>query len=503
MRFFLPSLLFSVVVSSTAALADQGAPPPDRVGRVSFADGKVSARAPGETQWSDAAEGEPVSAGTALRTGDEARAEIEIGADTIDFDNGAEARIALLDDRFAEIALTQGRIAIALRRLGTGESVEIDMPQGGVWLLQPGRYEIDVGDAGRAPRIAVFAGAARFAGGGTDLKIGAGAAVDPAAGATQEATEDAFADWCRGRDWDEANRAAPYYVSPEMTGSAELDDAGSWEWNLEYGAVWFPKDLPADWAPYRDGKWRWVAPWGWTWLDDRSWGFAPSHYGRWAMIGGRWGWVPGRFAAHPVYMPAVVAFLGTAGVGLSYAEGSGPAIGWFPLAPGEAYWPSYTADLDYIRRLNRGNVADPEAMHPAKDGKPPVELVGEIFADRLYASVVPRAVFTGGEATLPALLELPETRLQNAPVVTGSPAGAPPPPPPPHIAAAAPAPKPAHPAKPVHAAAAHPRREQSAAHGKGAHMRAPGYAAAPKSRHMVALRIAHPRPAAHKKDGKR
>jgi hypothetical protein len=51
--------------------------------------------------------------------------------------------------------------------------------------------------------------------------------------------------------------------------------------------------------------WRWVMPWGWSWVDDAAWGFAPSHYGRWASIPEtdsldpsapgpeRWGWVPG------------------------------------------------------------------------------------------------------------------------------------------------------------------------------------------------------------------
>src|SRR6266540_4045215 len=81
-------------------------------------------------------------------------------------------------------------------------------------------------------------------------------------------------------------------------------------------------------ATSRYGRWRWIAPWGWSWIDDMRWGFAPSHYGRWASIPEadpldpsaqgpeRWGWVPGRRIADPVYAPALVAFLGTARVGL-------------------------------------------------------------------------------------------------------------------------------------------------------------------------------------------
>ncbi len=505
MRPFLQSLFLSAVVTLAPALAAPGptAPPPGRVGRVSFTDGKVSARPVPEAQWSDAVIDAPVAAGTALRTAADARAEIEIGADTLDLAGNTQVEIVRLDDRVAEIALSAGRVEVARRGRGGASVVEIDFPRGGLWLSRPGRYDIDAGDATGARQIAVFDGAAHFAGNGADIRLNAGEALDPASATTGKAAADDFADWCRARDWDEASLAAPYYVSPEMTGSAELDAAGRWERSLEYGAVWFPKDLPTDWIPYSAGQWRWVAPWGWTWFADQAWGFAPFHYGRWASIGGRWAWVPGRFVAHPVYMPAAVAFLGTAGIGLSYAEGSGPAVAWFPLGPGEAYWPRDTADLDYIRALNRGDVADAATIRLSKDGKPPVEIVGQSFANRLFASAVPRTVFTAGQETAPWLLDLPKERLQNAPVLTAAPVGAPAPPAPPHVAAAVPAPKLAHPTKPVHAAAVHTRHEQAAARSRGAHLRAPGYAAAPRLRHLVALHAAHPRPVMHKKESKR
>ena len=41
---------------------------------------------------------------------------------------------------------------------------------------------------------------------------------------------------------------------------------------------------------YHTGHWDWIAPWGYTWVDDSNWGYAPFHYGRWVTIGGRWGW---------------------------------------------------------------------------------------------------------------------------------------------------------------------------------------------------------------------
>jgi Family of unknown function (DUF6600) len=263
--------------------------------------------------------------------------------------------------------------------------------------------------------------------------------------------------------------------------------------------------LPADWAPYRYGHWRWVAPWGWSWIDDQPWGFAPSHYGRWAFLDQHWIWVPGAYTARPVYMPAVVAFLGTPGVGLSYAEGSGPAVAWFPLAPGEVYWPSYTGDLDYIRSLNAGNIPDLGIIRRRADGEPPGEIANAHFANRQFASVVPRPVFVAGQAVRLALLQLPPQRLENAPAIMGSPQiGHPAPPAPARIAAAPAVGRLASTehvaahlaqstawARAVHAATIRSRNYQRAARTHAAHLRAPAYAAAPRPRHEIILRVAH------------
>ena len=61
-----------------------------------------------------------------------------------------------------------------------------------------------------------------------------------------------------------------------------------------------PDSRQRDLGPYRDGRWIWQEPWGWTWVDNAPWGFAPFHYGRWAYVGSRWGWVPGPSRVRPV-----------------------------------------------------------------------------------------------------------------------------------------------------------------------------------------------------------
>jgi hypothetical protein len=486
-------------IANAEASAPAAEVPPGRVGRLSLVSGSVGVRATKE--WLDAVVNFPVATGASLRTGAQARAEVEIGADTIDLAPESEIQITKLDERTIEVAITGGRIGFALRWLGDGERVEVEVSRERLRLLQPGRYDVDAGTR----RIAVSAGGALS--GGSDWTD---ATIQPAAC-------DDFVEGCGSRDYDEMRLAAPHHVSPYMTGFAELDGAGSWESTDEYGAVWVPTGLRSDWAPYRDGHWRWIAPWGWTWIDDQPWGFAPSHYGRWAFVGEHWVWVPGKFVEHPEYMPAVVAFLGTRGVGLSVADSTRPSIGWFPLAPGEAYWPSYSHDLAYVRSLNQSDVSDLETVRLDANGEPPLEVVDRDFANRRFASVVPRPVFVNGGAVAQALLALPEQRLQNAPVLMGSPQIGPA-----VRQAAIAAPAIARPsrsewvnhitalvarnagrAKALRTAFLHRRDADRAPRLHGAHLRAPAYAQSTPTRHTILLRVAHAAPAsAHGGAGK-
>jgi hypothetical protein len=103
-------------------------------------------------------------------------------------------------------------------------------------------------------------------------------------------------------------------------------------------------------------------------------------------------------------------------------------VAWFPLAPGEVYWPSYTNDLAEIRRINTGSVDDVSTIDSAVDGQPPADIVNGDYENRRFASVVPRSAFTGSRPVVPTLLHLPATRLANAPLLAGSPQLAPPPP---------------------------------------------------------------------------
>src|SRR5438067_1794076 len=422
-NFFAGALVFAgALIAAVPAFAQEE--PPARVGRVSFVEGQLGFHLTGETVWSAAKPNYPIATGGSFWTDPKSRAELRIGSRTIDLSGNTELDITKLNEQVMQLALPQGRVDLRVRSLLEGESIQIDLPRGAVWILQPGTYDIDAGAEGQPERIAVFEGSARFVGGTLDVAIKAGDAAvisgTQTLTATEKASPDEFAKWCRSRDYDERKLAAPYRVSPQMTGYEELDQYGSWRAVPQYGEVWFPKRVASGWARYREGQWVWRDLWGWNWVDDEPWGFAPFHYGRWAMVEDQWAWVPGEFVPQPVYAPALVAFVGDPGVGYWDVADVGPAVGWFPLGPGEIYWPSYSRNRNYFRNINIANVSrsviDPIANATASRGTadPPPQVRDQRFTNRNAMTVVPARIFANAAPVAPAAKQMPRPVVQQA-----------------------------------------------------------------------------------------
>lgn len=110
--------------------------------------------------------------------------------------------------------------------------------------------------------------------------------------------------------------------------------------------------MAADWTPYRDGQWSYIAPWGWTWVDNAPWGYAPFHYGRWVQVRNRWAWAPGRLERRPVWSPALVGWVGGGSWSVGFGAHNLHAHGWYPLSPYDRYVPGYRLSDERLRRLN-------------------------------------------------------------------------------------------------------------------------------------------------------
>jgi len=353
----LPLLL---AFGGAATFAQNAADPPARVASLSQIEGSVVFAPAGETEWLDARLNRPVTRGDRLWTDRGARAEVHLGSAVLHMDGQTFLDVVALDDDVLQASLNEGSVNARVRELARGENFEVDTPQLAFRASQPGDYRIDVDPAQATTRVTVRSGAVLVYGANGQSQELAGGQVVTFAGRDLERVavqatpaDDAFDRWAADRNRAEDQSIAARYVPREVVGYQQLDPYGTWAQDASYGAVWYPRVTVADWAPYRYGHWEWISPWGWTWIDDAPWGFAPFHYGRWAMIGARWCWVPGRIGPRPVYSPALVVFLGGGGVNFSLSIGSGPGIGWFPLGPGEAWRPYYRTSPVYVTNVNR------------------------------------------------------------------------------------------------------------------------------------------------------
>jgi hypothetical protein len=72
----------------------------------------------------------------------------------------------------------------------------------------------------------------------------------------------------------------------------ELGPHGRWMTNPRFGQVWIYND-PGFKPYYSDGHWEYTN-YGWSWVSDFDWGWAPFHYGRWEYDPSfGWMWIPG------------------------------------------------------------------------------------------------------------------------------------------------------------------------------------------------------------------
>jgi hypothetical protein len=335
------------------------ADPPDRVGRLNLISGTVSFHPGTVDDWAPATLNYPLTTGDTLWTDQDGEAEIHVGSSVIRLASNTQLSFLNLDDETMQIQLSTGSLNIRLRHLDPNEVIEIDTPNSSLTLSRTGSYRVDVQETGdtsltvRSGEAEVTVGDSSFSAlrdqsveiSGLDSPSHEVAAADP---------PDDWDEWCAARDRAEDRMVSAQYVPREMIGMEDLDANGTWRVDPGYGPVWQPTVVVAGWAPYRYGHWAWVDPWGWTWVDDTPWGFAPFHYGRWASLGGTWVWVPGRIVMRPVYAPALVVFVGGSGWGASHVAGGG--VAWFPLGPREPYIPPYTVSNAYVRNVNISHV---------------------------------------------------------------------------------------------------------------------------------------------------
>jgi hypothetical protein len=333
--------------------------PPGRVARLSLMDGEVSLAPAGTEEWADGVLNRPITSGDRLWVGTDGRAELQIGTASVHLDRSTGFEFIELDDDVMQMSLTEGVATVRVRSLGDRETIQVETPNSTVHFRHPGDYTVQVDPQTDRTIVRTRNGEAEVTGANKSFRVradeeGSFTGLDGlTANIGRLPARTAFESWANDRDRRGDTSESARYVSREVVGYEDLDDEGDWIEEPEYGHVWRPRYVVNDWAPYRYGRWGWVAPWGWTWIDDARWGFAPFHYGRWAFVRHRWCWVPGPRHIRPYYAPALVGWVGGPSVSVSLSFGHG--VGWFPLAPREVYRPWYRHTPRYVRHVNVSN----------------------------------------------------------------------------------------------------------------------------------------------------
>jgi hypothetical protein len=401
-----------------AAWAEEG-DPPGRVARLSDAEGSVSLQPAGVQEWAAATLNRPLTTGDKLWTDQNSRAELDIGAAVIRLGATTGFSFLNLDDNTAQMQVTAGTLIVRVRDLQANQTYEVDTPNLALSLQQPGEYRVEVNDAGDTTVVKVSEGQAQAAGGGQSVAIGAQQRVrftgtDTLANESASlGAPDDLDSWSAGRERQVRDSPSRQYVAEDVAGTQDLDNNGRWESTPEYGYVWAPTVVVAGWAPYRFGHWVWIVPWGWTWVDDAPWGYAPFHYGRWVEVNSAWAWVPGPRRVRPVYAPALVAWVGGPAGGVSVAFGAN--VGWFPLAPREVYVPGYHVSPTYVRNVNITNTTIVNNTYITNVYQNNVTNIHYVNNTAGAVTAVPQNVFTSGQRVGGHTVHLPAEVLARAP----------------------------------------------------------------------------------------
>ncbi len=367
----LPQILFTLCLSLWAVLGHAQTDPPGRVGRLADTRGTVSWWDDETGRWAEADRNQPLTGGDRVSTPVGASAELRIGSTVLRLGELTELEVLRLDDERLAFQLHSGSLALRVRSRDIADEIELVTTEARFLPLGAGHFRLDRSDG--STQASSWRGELRIADpAGFVITTGQRVALyrERHSNALRfqigVPVNDRYAEAVQRGDQRDERSVSARYVSPEMTGAEELDLNGRWEQHPEFGPVWLPLGVAADWAPYSDGRWTWVQPWGWTWVDKARWGFAPSHYGRWAYWRDSWCWVPGAYVARPVYAPALVAWVGGAGWGVRVNVG-GPPVGWLPLAPREVYAPHYAVSPGYRERVN----PTPPGRRPYEPGRWP------------------------------------------------------------------------------------------------------------------------------------
>ncbi len=344
-------LLAGALILGTVPGARAAQPAPDAqdgaIGRtpprLSYVNGEVSFWRPGAQDWAPAQLNTPLAPGDELYTGNSGNVELQVGGRA--FVRGwGDTQLGLVNQEpdFLQIKVTTGHVAIDVRAIDAGHTVELDTPNAVFTIESPGYYRADVADertlfiTRRAGRATVTTASGQPAAVSASEEVVIEGTASPTVQSYVAPELDVWDHWNYARTDELLDAVSARYIPAGVYGVDDLDHYGAWRVVPTYGAVWVPEGVAAGWVPYSTGSWVWDSLYGWSWVDLAPWGWAPYHYGRWVYVDGFWAWAPGPIVRRAIYAPALVAFFGAPGIRVTVGV---PFVTWVALGWGEPLVP--------------------------------------------------------------------------------------------------------------------------------------------------------------------
>jgi len=399
--------------------------PPPGAARLAFLQGGVSIQPNGVDGWGQAYSNMPLGPGDRVTTGQPGRGELQAGPVRAYFSEATDVTLINLDAQGVQIGLANGEANIFSDGFTPGSGFSLQTPNGAVSVAGKAGFRVEVSAAEGYTVITDYGDEGVITlngGGGFYLPLHPGESVQltgtnpVVAQPLQPVPYDDFAHWSGALESHRFSSVSARYVNVEMPGYDELDAAGDWQPQSDYGPIWFPR-VQAGWAPYHYGHWVNIPFYGWSWVADEPWGAAPFHFGRWVVVGGRWGWIPGPREGHPIWSPAQVVFAG----GIQF--GGGGAAVWFPLGPGEPYHPWYPCSPTYINQINITNIHESTIVHVQVNY---VNITNVTYVNRTTGvTAVSQADFASGKSTKEGFVKVDPKQLEHVQPLAKPPAPAP------------------------------------------------------------------------------
>jgi hypothetical protein len=117
---------------------------PGRVGRVAYVEGNVALYQDPEVGWDQAFANSPVTSENSVWTDPGARAELRLAGVAVRVGEATQLDVSRLDDSVLDAFVVQGSVALRVRYLDRGQSLEFSTPHGRLGIGAVGRYRIDV-----------------------------------------------------------------------------------------------------------------------------------------------------------------------------------------------------------------------------------------------------------------------------------------------------------------------------------------------------------------------